>query len=1323
MQRSFRWVAWATVVACVCSGAVPSMAQDSSPGEDYSQGLLDRDAVIEASREVTPERFPNADDVLVDDHVRVRYRADGTYVTWDDTYLKVLTEKGKRKNQTLSVHFTIPYSRYDDEEKDVAITVLELIKPDGTLVPVDVEELSRVMIDPSGMGSNIYNPNSKILQATIPGLDIGDMVHYVTHRKVRQPRVRDVWADLNVFEYTSPLKHLIYEVFGPRDAPLRSSALKDEIPGTVTYTMSERDDQLVYRWEVRDVPRMFEEPSMPGLTEVVQRLLVSTAPDWETISRWYWELSEPHYDTTPAMERKVAELTTGLSEPQARIEALFRWVSQEVRYMGITTEAGAPGYEPHDVAETFTQRHGVCRDKAALLVALLRLDGFKAWPVLIMQGPTKKDSEVPLPWFNHAIVCVEKDDGSYMLMDPTDESTKEILPPYLNDKSYLVAKPEGETLRTSPIVPAEENLMRISTTGVIDAAGKLTAESSFQFEGINDNGYRGYFAQIAPEQRRQYFEAALKNVISGALITDLSILPDNMLDTSRPLQVTMSYEAEDVLVSGDHSVMLPVPRLGTRVGWTSFVLRGNTGLEKREYPLKTTIACGVEETIRLDLPPSLGEVVAMPRYPQIDNDAISWMQRDELSADAAVLTGATRFLLKAVEFSPEQYLTLKQALKERDRSGYKMPIFARAEDETGALSAASYNTADHEILIIEQCTEYDVRDAHNWTHTVTVTKKILSYAGKKKNSELKIHYNPAWEEVVLEYGRVIAPDGSVQEIRTEEQNVMDAPWVGSAPRYPASKILVASLPGVEIGSTIEYRVVTRCIDHPFFAARVGLSGMDPAGKLEVMVSYPSELDIDADLDTNGFAYAEGVGIPAPEVREEHRTQGDRSIRRWTILQPDVIKREDSVPPLDAFIPTVTAHAGEWRAYGNLVRDVLVSNARGQRAAGQRAKDLVRGLKTPELKLRTIRDFVARNIREAGPRLDEIPLTGLSKADVTLQEGYGNSADRATLLYAMLAEGEFDPEFVLTSSRVSRVRSLQEAVREDPDARWFDEVLVRVAVNGKYTYFNDSDQYAVLGATPHEERVGLVTHDGEFIRILSRAGREDKEELVTIVHLAESGDATIRKIRRVYGSSYAAAHKKYAEMPPEERARHHQGLLTSLAEGALAEGGLITDFDTYPGRVEFSARVTQFGVRDGDFLYFQLPESLDRLMRLRGDARETPYYRDTHTRQRIVTVVVLPDEFTTIELRPADLLWVAPQNSGAVEVSTGQWVGDTAIPPELVGLEMDLSGIEGRAFWVVHDADLEAALIDAADYPELLEIMRRLSCPAARTVLLSESPRG
>ena len=101
MRRLFTVLLVLLLPAVGC--AAPAKAPQSGPS------LLDRAAVIRAARKVTRARFPNADDVLVDNHVRTVYRADGTSETLDDTYEKVLTEKGKREARTLSFHFTLPY--------------------------------------------------------------------------------------------------------------------------------------------------------------------------------------------------------------------------------------------------------------------------------------------------------------------------------------------------------------------------------------------------------------------------------------------------------------------------------------------------------------------------------------------------------------------------------------------------------------------------------------------------------------------------------------------------------------------------------------------------------------------------------------------------------------------------------------------------------------------------------------------------------------------------------------------------------------------------------------------------------------------------------------------------------------------------------------------------------------------------------------------------------------------------------------------------------------------------------------------------------------
>ncbi|MDD4097933.1 MAG: hypothetical protein PHC30_04115, partial [Lentisphaeria bacterium] len=81
----------------------------AAPAQEAAVGLLDLPAVQAAATEVTREAYPDADDVLVDDHIVVIYETDGTSVTHDDTVVKILTEKGRNDNRVLTRHFNQSY--------------------------------------------------------------------------------------------------------------------------------------------------------------------------------------------------------------------------------------------------------------------------------------------------------------------------------------------------------------------------------------------------------------------------------------------------------------------------------------------------------------------------------------------------------------------------------------------------------------------------------------------------------------------------------------------------------------------------------------------------------------------------------------------------------------------------------------------------------------------------------------------------------------------------------------------------------------------------------------------------------------------------------------------------------------------------------------------------------------------------------------------------------------------------------------------------------------------------------------------------------------
>src|SRR5689334_11652311 len=163
------------LVLCVAVCGLWLSAWADAPGkyEGSYWAFLDTKQMVQAGAEITVAKYPDSDDATVDKKMLRVYRADGTGETQDETVTKVLTEKGKRNNRTLSLNFMLPYFT-------VEVMKLEVIRPNGEIVPVDIAANSKETIDDSQMAMNIYDPNNKVLRVNIPKLEINDIVHSVT---------------------------------------------------------------------------------------------------------------------------------------------------------------------------------------------------------------------------------------------------------------------------------------------------------------------------------------------------------------------------------------------------------------------------------------------------------------------------------------------------------------------------------------------------------------------------------------------------------------------------------------------------------------------------------------------------------------------------------------------------------------------------------------------------------------------------------------------------------------------------------------------------------------------------------------------------------------------------------------------------------------------------------------------------------------------------------------------------------------------------------------------------------------------------------------
>ena len=78
----------------------------------------------------------------------------------------------------------------------------------------------------------------------------------------------------------------------------------------------------------------------------------------------------------------------------------------------------------------------------------------------------------------------------------------------------------------------------------------------------------------------------------------------------------------------------------------------------------------------------------------------------------------------------------------------RSPVFERTGTDANA-----------DVRILRSTTDVTLTDPDSWVSTSTVSKVVLTYAGKKANSEIKLNYNPVWQQVELISATVSNLDG------------------------------------------------------------------------------------------------------------------------------------------------------------------------------------------------------------------------------------------------------------------------------------------------------------------------------------------------------------------------------------------------------------------------------------------------------------------------------------------------------------------------------------------------------------------------------------
>lgn len=352
------------------------------------------------------------------------------------------------------------------------------------------------------------------------------------------PPMRGHYYDIVPFWGDQPIKSKVYQLNILDSKNVQYKVYNGEL--TIKREAANEEGRSLYTFQNKeDIMPLKREPRALANNDIQCKLLLSTSPDWEAKSRWFFGVNEDYgsFKPTPEVQKKVNEILRGCKTELDSISALTHWVADNIRYAGISMGPGE-GFTLHSAEMNFTDRCGVCKDKASTLIGFLRAAGFKAYAAMTMAG--ERIDRIPADQFNHSVCAVQLRNGKFEMLDPTwVPNVRELWSSAEQQQGYLIGTAEGCDLMETPISPAENHYLRIIGESTIDMEGTLTGTLTISAEGQSDASVRSVFS--APQsQWRQNLELELLRVAPTAEILDIQYNdPDHYLE--HPVSITYYY--------------------------------------------------------------------------------------------------------------------------------------------------------------------------------------------------------------------------------------------------------------------------------------------------------------------------------------------------------------------------------------------------------------------------------------------------------------------------------------------------------------------------------------------------------------------------------------------------------------------------------------------------------------------------------------------------------------------------------------------------------------------------------------------------------------
>ncbi len=542
--------------------------------EKYS--LTDAEVEKVLAEAPNPAGFPEAEAVfLLDDHVTHVFQDGSANHLVHQVYL-IRNQKGQQRFS----RFRVPSGT------SFRLETAETVKPDGTRQ--EATSIRRGVIH-------------------FPALEPGSLLHVAYRYESSKSSWMEDHFDMSFnFQGRDPSLRARWVLALPADKELKVLK-RGEI---VRERVESFRGQPVHIWTADTAPMLHLEAMRPPVRLLRSAVYVSTVPSWEVLARWQNSLISDQFEVDDEIRKKTREITRDRREPLEKLRAIYEFVAEEIRYLH--HDVGIFGKKPNKAINVFENRFGDCKDKATLMIAMLKEVGIRAAYAAVRtvdHGPVFW--EVPHAQTNHIITYIPEQPGIQkpLFVDGTSQ---------YGDLDYLLDRNQGlkalvldgethQIVRTPTLPPETSTLRHISTarilpddTLLIRARERWTGWFAYTHRsGLNVEGKRP--EEMAKELSYRYPGAVLKEAKFHGL---------DSLEKEAGCDFTLQVPGR---------VRQEGRTLRVNLLWPSNLTRGMARKPERHYDIFTVYRTNFDLSGALEIPDGM-TVKNIPEKLSIEND-------------------------------------------------------------------------------------------------------------------------------------------------------------------------------------------------------------------------------------------------------------------------------------------------------------------------------------------------------------------------------------------------------------------------------------------------------------------------------------------------------------------------------------------------------------------------------------------------------------------------------------------------------------------------------------------------------------------------------